>query len=128
MSNKNLTLTALAGSYSVCRLGPSATIPGWVPGGGFVSVTRTADELSIVCPAGNVPSGVRAETGWRVLQVQGPLDFALTGILAALATTLAGAGISLFAISTYDTDFILVKDLVGAVKALRLAGHVVTGE
>ncbi len=123
-----LDLSTLPGPYAVCRLDPTATIPEWVSGGDFVSITRTAGELSIVCPAANVPAGIRAETGWRVLQVQGPLDFALTGILASLATTLAEARISIFAVSTYDTDYIMVKELSAAVRALKASGHDVTGD
>jgi len=94
---------------------------------GFVSVTRTADELSVVCPGEAVPSSVRAEHGFRVLKIDGPLDFSLTGILAAVAGPLADAGISIFAVSTYDTDYVLVKakDLNQAVAVLQAGGHCV---
>lgn len=82
----------------------------------------------MVCEAGAVPSGVRVEAGWRALAVQGPLDFDLTGIIAALAAPLAAARISIFAVSTYDTDYVLVRDrdLERAVLALRGAGHSVS--
>ncbi len=93
----------------------------------FCSITRTADEVSIVCPLGRVPDDVRRESGWRCLKVEGPLDFALTGILASLAVPLAQAGISIFAISTYDTDYLLVKDLDGAVATLTGEGHLIRG-
>jgi hypothetical protein len=98
-------------------------LPSWI-GGEFWSITRTYDELSIVCPQECVPSGVLYEGGWRVLKVLGPLSFALTGILASISGALAEAGISIFALSTYDTDYILVKasQLEGAIEALRKQG------
>jgi len=95
---------------AVCRMAADEPIPAWALLGRFSSVTRTQAELSIVCPQDLVPDTVQAERGWRAFQVAGPLDFALTGILAGLASALAAEGISLFAISTYDTDYILVKD------------------
>ncbi|RME51034.1 MAG: ACT domain-containing protein [Caldilineae bacterium] len=120
-----LTLSVLEGEFAVCRLEGEAPIPGWATGHSFFSVTRTPEELSIVCPAASVPPGLRAERGWRCLKVHGPLDFGQTGILHALAEPLAGAGISIFALSTYDTDYLLVKagDLPAAMAALRGAGH-----
>ena len=120
-----LTLSLLPDTLAVCRLAPDADVPPWAWTGEPASVTRTRDELSIVCRADAVPEGVRAEPGWRSLKVQGPLDFALTGILAALTAPLAAAGIALFAVSTFDTDYLLVKaeNLDRAVHALRGAGH-----
>ena len=90
---------------------------------------NTAADTSIVCASARVPDGVRAERGWRALTVEGPLDFALTGVLAALAVPLADAGVSIFAVSTYDTDHVLVRSdrLADAVEALRAAGHSVVG-
>ncbi|MGF1611964.1 MAG: ACT domain-containing protein [Kiloniellales bacterium] len=119
---KRLTLCVLPDRLAVCRLVPDAALPPWLAwDGGLVSVTRTADELSIVCAEDRVPEAVQAERGWRALKVLGPLDFALTGILAGLAAPLAGAGISIFALSTYDTDYILVRaaDLEQALIVLR---------
>lgn len=120
-----IPLTVLPGELAVCRLPPDAPFPPWADGPGFLSLTRTAEELSVVCPADHVPAGVQAVAPWRALKVAGPLDFALTGILAALARPLADAGISLFAVATYDTDYLLVKaeTLDAAVAALRGAGH-----
>lgn len=96
--------------------------------GEFFSFTRTPAELSAVCDAAAVPPGVKAEAPWAMLAVRGPLDFNMTGVLAGLAAPLAIAGISLFAISTYDTDYVLVRndDLDGAVRALRQAGHTIS--
>ena len=102
-------------------------IPEWAHSG-FFSMTRTPDELSIVCNEEIVPDGVACEKGWHCLQVKGPLDFALTGILASLAAPLAEAGISIFAISTYDTDYFLVKELDRAIAVLFKAGHNVRSE
>ncbi len=93
--------------------------------GGFVSITRTSEELSIVCPQRQVPAKIRRQEGWRAMKVKGPLDFSLTGILSSLATPLAQEGVSVFAISTYDTDYLLVKekDLERAIGVLVNRGH-----
>jgi hypothetical protein len=110
----------------VARLPGTAEVPGWAWGpGGLVSVTRRGDELSIVCAEGRVPVEVRAERAFRALEVQGPIPFEVVGVLRALAVPLGEAGISIFAIATYDTDVILVReaDLVRAAEALRGAGH-----
>lgn len=121
----HLTLSLLPDTLAVCRLAPDADVPAWAWAGEPASVTRTRDELSIVCRADAVPRDVRTEGGWRCLKVEGPLDFAWTGILAALTAPLAAAGVSLFAVSTYDTDYLLVKaeNLDRAAEALRGAGH-----
>ena len=96
-------------TLSICRLEKNAPIPEWALTGEFFSITRTAEELSVVCPQNQVPPGVQKQDGWKVLQVEGPLDFSLTGVLASLTGPLAKEGISVFAISTYDTDYLLVK-------------------
>jgi hypothetical protein len=124
-----LHLRLLEGRVSVCRLDPAEPIPAWVlAGGGFASITRAAGELSVVCAEDAVPAGTTCESGWRIFQVEGPLDFSLTGILASVAQPLADAGVSIFAVSTYDTDHVLVKeeDVQRAVRALTAAGHRVT--
>ena len=122
---KNLSLTILPERLAICRLPLDAAIPECPPQARFWSVTRTTEELSIVLPEESVSPGWQAETGWRGLKVQGPLDFDLTGILASLVEPLAGAGVSIFAISTYDTDYILVreKDLEKAKRVLMASGH-----
>jgi hypothetical protein len=104
-------------------------VPDWAtadrPGAALHAVVRTPAELTVVCEGGRVPPDVRAERGWRALAVAGPLDLALTGVLLALLEPLAGAGVAIFAVSTYDTDHVLVPaDRLGdAVAALRAAGH-----
>jgi hypothetical protein len=115
--------------YAVSRLDAHASLPGWVVGGPFVSFTRTADELSVVCRGEVVPEGVRCERGWRCLRVGGTLDFSLVGILALPVGPLAEAGVSVFAVSTFDTDYLLVKqaDFQRAVDVLLTAGHTVRG-
>jgi uncharacterized protein len=120
-----LTLTVLPERLAVCRLDPDAGLPAWAQRGSLWSITRTADELSIVCAAAAVPPDVRAERDWRALKVAGPLPFSLTGVLASLATPLAEAGISIFALSSYDTDYLLVREarLDAAITTLRGVGH-----
>lgn len=116
----NLRLTTLPARLVVCRLASDAAIPDWA-GGSFVSITRTPDELSIVCEEHGIPDEVRAERGWRCLKVKGPIPFEVTGVAAALTAPLADAGISLFLVSTFDTDYLLVKEeaLARAIAALR---------
>jgi hypothetical protein len=127
---RTLELEALSGEYAVCRLPADAPLPDWalVPdraGGDFVSISRTSDELSIACPASVVPLGIRAESGWTCFKVAGPLDFSEIGIVASLATPLATAGIGIFVVSTFDTDYLLVKSAARdrAVATLTEAGH-----
>jgi len=117
-----LTLSVLPGRLAICRLDPDEALPEWaLAGKGFVSLSRTPEELSIVCPEGLVPEGVRSERGWRTFRVEGPLDFTLTGILTYLLQPLAQQQISIFAISTFDTDYILVKEdkIPEAIQALK---------
>lgn len=121
---KNLTLKVGEEVLGVCRLDKFAEIPGWVKGE-FLSITRTPDELSIVCCQEYIPEQVECERGWRYFKVEGILDFSLVGILSSLSGTLARRGISIFAISTYDTDYLLVKEneLERAIEALRADGY-----
>jgi hypothetical protein len=118
-------LQLLPDTYAVCRLEKNAPAPDWGTGGLFSSITRTEEELSVVCPDAHVPDGVRRQGGWRVLKVEGPLDFSLTGVLASLTAPLAREGISVFALSTYETDYLLVKreQLEKAIQALREEGY-----
>jgi hypothetical protein len=106
-------LKVLGGRYAVCRLAPDAPPPGWVfhAEARIYSVTRTPEEMSVVCAEDDVPPSVdRCERGWRLLLLAGPIPFETTGVLAALVGPLASAGISVFALSTYDTDALLVRE------------------
>ncbi|HYR03693.1 MAG TPA: ACT domain-containing protein [Syntrophobacteria bacterium] len=120
-----LTMTLFPDILAVCRLDPDVAVPPWAFAGPFTSVTRTPAELSIVCLQKGVPEDVRCERGWRYLAVEGPLACALTGILASLTGALALAGVSVFAISTFDTDYLLVReaDAERAVELLSREGH-----
>ncbi len=120
-----LTLQVLDGQFAVHRLPAGSEIPGQVWESDFFTVSRTDEELSIVCRAEIPVSAEKSVDGWSCFKVLGPLDFSLTGVLAGLAACLADAGVSLFAISTYDTDYILVKfdRLEAARRALEASGY-----
>jgi aminoglycoside 6'-N-acetyltransferase I len=121
---RSLTLLLLNNRFAICRLGADDLVPAWALAVRFFSITRTDDELSVICPVEAVPEGVRCERGWRCLRVAGVLPFSAIGVLASLTGPLATAGISVFAVSTFDTDYLLVKagDLAKACEALRDAG------
>lgn len=130
VSRQALDLTILEGTFAICRLDPGGRIPSWVLAAeGFVSIARTPEEISVVCEERHVPEEVRAERGWRVFKVAGPLDFALVGVVGALAQPLAKARISVLVVSTFDTDYLLVRawKLEKAVAALAGFGHRVVG-
>lgn len=124
-SSRRFELIVMPGSLALVRLAANASLPAWATAGDFFSVTRTSEEFSVVCPANQVPSSLTAETGWRALKVQGPFALSEIGVLAALTTPLAHAQVSLFAISTFDTDYLLVREekLEAAIAALRAAEH-----
>jgi uncharacterized protein len=122
----HLNLRLWPQDFSICRLAPGDPVPNWAGGAsGFLSVTRTPAELTVVCSKAVVPPEVRQEGGWGLLEVEGPLDFALTGILASLAGPLARAGVSIFALSTFDTDYVMVRrqQMEQGIQALESAGH-----
>lgn len=116
-----------AEDLAVVRLGPGADLPEWARGGTLVSVTATAAETSVVCAHAGVPRKARPQGPFRAFEVEGPLDFALTGVLAGLLEPLAQAGISVFTLSTYDTDWLLVpaERAADAAGAWRSRGHAV---
>lgn len=121
-----LPLELLPDTLAVCRLEPTAPVPAWAQQSrGFLTVSRTAEELSITAVQQVVPADVACVRDYRALRVRGPLPLDLIGILAAIADPLADAGLSIFAISTYDTDYVLVKarDLETALGVLKQAGH-----
>ncbi len=123
--NASLRLSVLEDRLAVCRLEAQAEIPAWATGAPFFCVTRTPDELSIVCPEENVPAGITCEPGWRAFRLDGAFDFGLVGILASVAAPLAESEVGILAIATYDTDYVLVQgsQLDLAVAALRERGH-----
>lgn len=122
---RHIALKHLPGLYSVCRLDKSETIPSWADGDGFVSISRTDDELSVVCLADRVPAQVRADRDWTCFKFQGPFEFNQTGIALSVIQPLSDAGIGIFLISTFDTDYLLVKaaDAAAAITAMEHAGH-----
>jgi predicted metal-dependent HD superfamily phosphohydrolase len=119
------TLTLLPDTLAICKLDADAAIPAWATVRGFFSITRTAEELSVVCLQSLVPECIQCERDWRCLQVAGPIPFTMVGVLASLVRPLAEAGISVFAVSTFDTDYLLVKaaDLARTIETLGQKGH-----
>lgn len=120
-----LHFSVLPGSFAVLRLASDADVPVELLAPPFHSVTRTPAELSVVCPENAVAAGSRAETGWALLALAGPFPFEMVGVLASVLQPLAAAGVSIFALSTFDTDYVLVKRerLADAIDALTAAGH-----
>jgi uncharacterized protein len=118
-------LTVPGERLSICRLNAGEEVPVWATGASFFSVMRTRDELSVVCPEEVVPEGISREGGWRALKLEGPFDLSMVGILASVASPLAEAGASIFAVSTFDTDYVLVREeqLDLAIDTLRASGH-----
>ncbi len=108
--NEKLNLKLLKGKYSVCRINKDDEIPKWIFNEEFFSITKTEDELSIVCLQDKIKDDVLCERNWKILKIEGPLDFSLIGILSKISTLMANNNISIFAISTYDTDYILIKE------------------
>ncbi|MGE5627585.1 MAG: ACT domain-containing protein [Solirubrobacterales bacterium] len=121
MKESILSMRLLKDKYGVCRLERTEFIPDWVVDSEFLSITKTLDELSIVCIETCIPMDIKCEKDWRILKVEGPLDFSLVGILSKISTIMAQNRISIFAVSTFDTDYILIKnkDIDDAVKALE---------
>lgn len=132
MSHK-LKYRVLNQTLAVCKCGRGAPIPAPAPNSEFYCVTRTTTELSIVCPENNIganPDGIAVERGWRAVKLEGPFPFSLTGVLASFLQPLSAAKIAIFAVSTFDTDYVLIKevDLQPALRALESAGHELVGE
>jgi hypothetical protein len=122
---RRFELTLLPERFAISQLAANAAIPEWATQGAFSSITRTSDELSVVCEHSRVPVGVRSQLGWSVLKVHGPFALTETGVLSSLASSLAEAKLSLFTISTFDTDYLLValETVSAAISALERAGH-----
>jgi hypothetical protein len=120
-----LPLSILPYKLAICRLEPGADLPDWFFHLPFWSATFTGEEISIIVPEENVPANCQSENHWSCLKVHGPLDFGLTGILASLTSPLAEAGIPVFALSTFETDYLMIKDsdLEETIAVLRNQGH-----
>jgi hypothetical protein len=118
-----LRLHKIQEKFAICKLPPGDSIPPWAISGQIWSVTRTPSELSMVCVQSNLPPGFEAERDWRALQVIGPLPFEMVGVLSSLAVPLADAGLSIFAISTFETDLILVRE-----QSFEAACHILVKE
>lgn len=121
------TLILEDGDYAVLKLAPDTPLPAWLPQDAFCTVTRAHDELSIVCATGVVPYGTSREAGWRLLRFEGLFSFDQAGILSSVLAPLAAADVGIMAISTFKTDYVLVRGsrLSAAVDALRAVGHVI---
>jgi hypothetical protein len=128
VSRRVLKYSFVPGQFVICRLAAHDSIPEWALRGAFQSVTRTADELSIVCPAESAPADVKAEAPWTCFKLLGPFPFSEVGVLASFINPLADRGIAVFPIATFETDYILIKEeFVGAaIEILRSAGHELT--
>jgi len=126
---QTLKFRQLPGLYVIMRLAPEAPVPAWAAKGGFSSVTRTSDELSIVCPVENIPNDIDPGPRWICLKLEGPFAFSQTGILLSFIEPLSNNGIPIFAISTYDTDYVLIQEkfLGVAQQAVQKAGHRLAG-
>jgi len=122
---QQLKFRRLPGSYAIVRLAPDAAVPAWATEGEFTSITRTTDELSIVCPTENLPADLSTSPRWVCLKLEGPFPFSQTGVLLSFIEPLSSKGIPIFAISTYDTDYVLIQeDFAGAAfNILQEAGH-----
>ncbi|MDJ0987790.1 MAG: ACT domain-containing protein [Desulfobacterales bacterium] len=125
MRTRTLSLKILPEQMAVCRFDSTSELPDWIDQSAFYSITRTQEELTIVCREALVPPGTKCERGWRCFRVQGVLDFSEIGIMFSITQPLAKSGVSVFVISTYDTDYFLVKEkeLPKAIDALTAAGH-----
>ncbi len=121
----HLKFRSLSGSYAIVRFAPDEPVPEWATKGEFTSISRSAEELSVVCPTKNLPADVHSSHRWAALKLEGPFPFALTGVLLSFIEPLSTKGIPIFAISTFDTDYVLIQEefFVAALKALSDFGH-----
>jgi uncharacterized protein len=120
-----LKFRQLTRPYAIVKLSTNASVPAWATHGDFTSITRTPDELSIVCPADNLPSDINSPNRWICLKLEGPFPFELTGVLLSFIQPLSSNNVPIFAISTYDTDYVLIQEEFAghALNALQQAGH-----
>jgi hypothetical protein len=127
-TDRSLKFFLLPETFAICRLHGDAGIPAWAVTGMFFSITRSPEEVSIVCPQSNVPERTRCHRGWRCLKLEGNFDLSMTGVISSVADPLAAGGVSIFVISTFDTDYLLVKNdsLETAIQILSQQGYPVT--
>jgi len=126
-SKRSFELSLLPQTFAICRLAADAVVPEWATRGRFFSITRSSDELSVITETTFVPEKLRTEVSWRCMKVHGPFALSDVGVLASLVAPLAAAGVSVFTISTFDTDYLLVQriQLREALAGLRSASHTV---
>lgn len=124
MNGSGRSYSLLQDTFAICRLDKNSSLPGWAVGGEFWSISRTPDELSVVCPQGAVPGGVDHDAGWRCLKVDSPFEFDLAGMISSMAVPLVQAGKDLFVVATQDSDYLMVRerDLEDATDELARAG------
>jgi len=120
-----LKFSRLPDSFAICQLPANTDVPAWALQSAFFCVTRTADELSVVCPQKMIPPDVRHEAAWACLKLEGPFPFSQTGVLTSFVQPLSDRAIPIFAVSTFDTDYVLVKEawIDKAIEILKEAGH-----
>lgn len=123
-----LRFRRLPATFAVCRLPPDAPIPASIATAPFTSITRTDKELSIVCVLDRAPQDAKCESPWTCFKLEGPFPFVLTGILTSILNPLTQGGVPIFAVSTFDTDYVLVKEehAPTALEILKKAGHTLT--
>lgn len=124
MQRHKLKFSRLPGPYAIVRLASDAAIPDWAANGNVTLITRTSEELSVVCPTANLPPEVHSPYRWVCLKLKGPFPFSQSGVLVSFIEPLSTRNVPIFAISTYDTDYVLIQEeFVWAIDALREAGH-----
>ena len=124
-----LRFSLISGRFAICQLDPAAPIPDWaLRPGKLNSITRSLDELSVVCPEQDVPAGIKSDQGWCCLKLEGPFPFSMTGVLAAFIEPLSANRVPIFSVSTFGTDYVLIKEefLALAESVLHAAGHQLT--
>lgn len=110
MQSHKFALTVLKGRFGICKLEKESEILEWIFKNDFFSITRTSEELSIICQESDIPENIKAEKNWRCLKIEGPLNFGLIGVIAEISRILANQSIGIFVLSTYDTDYVFVKE------------------
>lgn len=124
MERQKLKFRCLTGFFAIVRLAPDALVPAWANTGGFTSITRTTDELSVVCPIQSIPPEVHSSHRWICLKLEGPFPFSQTGVLLSFIEPLSANRVPIFAISTYDTDYVLIpEEFASSLELLQQAGH-----